>query len=58
VEEDLPHVGRDTRPPPPRRLMGAGRIAKTNLHPDRLRNSNEVFGYVLPLMAPVTPEPY
>jgi len=29
-EEDLPHVGRDTRPPPPRRLMGAGRMAKTS----------------------------
>jgi len=30
-EEDLPHAGRDTRPPPPRRLMGAGRIARTTL---------------------------
>jgi len=27
-EEDLPHIGRDTRPPPPRRLMGAGRLRR------------------------------
>ena len=39
-EEDLPHAGRDTaRPPPPRRLMGAGRMAKTTFTSDRLRNS-------------------
>jgi hypothetical protein len=26
-EEDLPHIGCDTaQPPPPRRLMGAGRL--------------------------------
>ena len=32
-EEDLPHAGRDTRPPSPRRLMGAERNAKTTFDP-------------------------
>src|SRR5688572_18529911 len=33
-EEDLPHVGRGTaRPPPPRRLMGAGRLPGSSVPP-------------------------